>query len=156
MAVPPSPVVPLDPAVDTAFAGFPFNFDPQVLGEPSTIAPNCYFFENATHTSGYSLNHGTLHKRRRLSGFNLMSSADEFSSSSIVYQEKPPIADHDSALITPRWVAPVVSNVPSIGSPFARVAESICCNFGWQQPAGMQAALPPLCSSFFFFTTVED
>ncbi|KAL6902604.1 hypothetical protein GGI43DRAFT_402305 [Trichoderma evansii] len=71
-----------------------------------------------------------------------MPSADESSSSSIVYQEKPPIADHDSASITPRW-APAIPDVPSLGSPFARVAGSICCSFGWQQPAGYEALPPP-------------
>lgn len=158
MAVPSPPPVPLNPAVDTGFAEFPLNFDPQVLVEQSTIAPNFYFFENTGYTSGYSPDHNPVYfsgleetpqKRRRLIGFDSMPSADESSSSSIGNQEKLPMGDHDSASITPRW-APAISDVQSLSSPLARVAESItnCCTFGWQQqPAGMQAALPPLCNS---------
>ncbi|KAM0511361.1 hypothetical protein ACHAPE_009949 [Trichoderma viride] len=74
-----------------------------------------------------------------------MPSADESSSSGIGNQEKLPIGDHDSASITPRW-APAISDVQSLSSPLARVAESItnCCTFGWQQqPAGYEALPPP-------------
>lgn len=158
VAVPSPSVVPPNPTVDTGFAELPLNFDPQVLVGQSTIAPDCSSFENAGYTSGYSPDLNLFYfsgleensqKRRRLSGFNSMPSADESSSSSTGNQEKLPIGDHDSALITPRW-APGISDVQSLSSPFARVAESFtnCCTFGWQQqPAGMQAALPPLCSS---------
>lgn len=164
MAVPQSSVVPPDPAVNTAFAEFHFNFDPQVFVGQSTIAPNSYPFEDTGYTSGYLPDQPPIYfpglernppKRRRLIGFNSMSSADEPSSPGIGYQEKLPIADHDSASLTPRW-APAVSDVQSLGSPLACVAESItnCCNFGWQQPAGMQAALPPPCGSFLALHTV--
>lgn len=148
MAVPPSPVVPPDPAVNTAFAGFHFNFDPQVLAGQLTIAPEGYSSGSTGCTSAYSPDHTGPVKRRRLLGFNSMS-PDGSSSSSIGYQEKLPIAGHDPASITPRW-APAVSDVQSLSSPLVRVAQSItnCCAFGWQQSAGMQAALPPLCSSF--------
>ncbi|KAL7902173.1 hypothetical protein HDV63DRAFT_410026 [Trichoderma sp. SZMC 28014] len=73
-----------------------------------------------------------------------MPSADESSSSSIGPQEKLPLANHDSASITPRW-APGFPDVPSLSSPLARVAESFtnCCTFGWQQQPAGYAALPP-------------
>jgi hypothetical protein len=158
VAVPAPSELPLNLAVDTEFAELPLNFDPEALVGQSSIAPDCYSFENTGYTSGYSPDHnpvyfsgleGNPQKRRRLIGFNSMPSADETSSSSIGNQEKLPIEHHDSASITPRW-APAISDVQSLSSPLARVAESIanCCNFGWQQqPAGMQSALPPFCSS---------
>jgi hypothetical protein len=158
VAVPSPSEVPQNPTVDTRFAELPFNFDPQVLLGQSTIVPNYYSFKNTGYTSGYSPDHNPVYfsgieenpqKRRRLIGFDSMPSADEPSSSGIGNQEKLPIGDHDSASITPRW-APAISDVQSLSSPLARVAESItnCCTFGWQQqPAGMQALLPLLCSS---------
>lgn len=158
MAVPSPSEVPQYPTVDTGFAELPLTFDPQVLVGQSTIVPDCYSFENTGYTSGYSPGHNPVYfsgieenpqKRRRLMGFNSMPSADESPSSSIGNQEKLPIGDHDSASITPRW-APALSDVQSLSSPLARVAESItnCCTFGWQQqPAGMQATLPLLYSS---------
>lgn len=159
VAVPSPSEVPLNSTVDTGFAELGLNFDPQILVGQSTIVPGGYSFENTAITSGYSPGHNPFQfsgieensqKRRRLMGFNnSMPSADESSSSSIGPQEKLPLANHDSASITPRW-APGFPDVPSLSSPLARVAESFtnCCTFGWQQqPAGMQAALPLLCSS---------
>lgn len=138
VAVPSPSVVPSNPAVDTGFAGLPLNFDPQILGYTSGYSPG----HNPIYFSGLEEN---PQKRRRLIGFNSMPSADESSPSSIGNQEKLPIGDHDSASITPRW-APAISDVQSLSSPLACVADSItnCCAFGWQQqPAGYEALPPP-------------
>lgn len=78
-----------------------------------------------------------------------MPSIDESSSAGMGYQEKLPIADQhdheqndDATSLVPRYMP----NEQSLGSPWARMAESLytCCSFGWQQPTGMQTAFVPL------------
>ncbi|KAM0260419.1 hypothetical protein ACHAQJ_002821 [Trichoderma viride] len=161
VAVPSSlPLVPSPSAVNTVFAQFPFDPDPQLLVGQAIVVPDYFSFGNIGYTSGYSPDHTPVYfsglsegsqKRRRLEGFYQMPSVDEPSSSSTGYEEKLPIAGHydhqqvhDAASITPRW-APAIPDVQSLSSPLARMAESItnCCNFGWQQPTGYQPLPSP-------------
>ncbi|UKZ80862.1 hypothetical protein TrVFT333_008627 [Trichoderma virens FT-333] len=136
VSVPPLPLVPLAPAVNTEYSQLPLN-DPQLLVGQATAAPD-YSYE-------------LPHKRRRLEGFYQMPSLDEPSSSAVGYQEKLPVAgphdhqqSHDATSIIPRW-APAMPDVQSLSSPLTCMAESMlaCCNFAWQHPTGYQPLPSP-------------